>query len=537
MLREIICEQFKQKKIEFHKGLNVVLGDDLGSNSIGKSTFLMIVDFVFGGNDYVMKSTDVQRNVGSHVIKFSFSFDNKAYYFSRNTNDTEFVNICDDVYNIVDCISIDQYTDKLKGLYGFREKDINFRDVVGRYIRVYGKENLNEKKPLNAIYNERAGQPINALLKLCDLFDEIKELEELAKVKSDKLKAFKNAQKYQFISNIGARQRQANNKIIIELDAEKEKIADELNNKLLDFDSEKTEMILSLKRELAYYNKKISLHKAKLHSLRDNLEGNRTIRESDLDNLKKFFPEIELKRLEEIQKFHREIDIVLKQEIKEEIQNIEDIIQFLQQGKEQVESKVRELSNISNLSQVILFKYAEIQKKIEKLINQNDYYDNQLVLQKEQKDAETRKDTMRNQQLTRLQNMVNKKMGELNNEIYNGNKVPPTLTINKNQYMFETVDDTGTGTCYRGVVLFDMSIMELTCLPILVHDSVLLKQIEDVAIEKILEMYNVSNKQVFIALDKVWSYSERSQAILKDNEVLQLGANGNELFGRSWSKK
>ena len=28
MLREIICDKFKEKKIEFHDGLNVVLGDE-----------------------------------------------------------------------------------------------------------------------------------------------------------------------------------------------------------------------------------------------------------------------------------------------------------------------------------------------------------------------------------------------------------------------------------------------------------------------------------------------------------------------------
>lgn len=53
MLREIICDKFKEKKIEFYDGLNVVLGDEQGSNSIGKSTFLMIIDYVYGGKDYV----------------------------------------------------------------------------------------------------------------------------------------------------------------------------------------------------------------------------------------------------------------------------------------------------------------------------------------------------------------------------------------------------------------------------------------------------------------------------------------------------
>lgn len=537
MLKEIVCNQFKEKRIEFHTGLNVVLGDELGSNSIGKSTFLMIIDYIFGGKDYVMKSTDVQRNVGSHVIMFAFSFFDKMYYFSRNTSDTELVNICDERYNIVDCISLEQYTDKLKKLYGFENKQINFRDVVGRYIRVYGKENLNEKKPLDVVSNERAGQPINALLKLCDLYDAIKELEELAKEKSDRYKAFKDAQKYHFISNVGARKRRENDKLIAKLEAEKESIAYELNNNLLDFDSEKTGMILGLKKELADYNKKIRLQSSKLHSLEDNLEGNRSIKQADLADLKSFFPEIKLKKLEEIQKFHKEIGNVLKEEIKEEIQNIQNIIELLQQEKEQVEEKVREVSEISNLSQAILFKFAEIQKRIEELISQNNYYDNKAVLYNEKLDADARKDLMRNQQLVQLQNMVNIKMAELNNEIYKGSKIPPTIAFNKNQYIFETVDDTGTGTCYRGVILFDMSIMELTCLPVLVHDSVLLKQIEDVAIEKILEMYCASEKQVFIALDKVWSYSPRSQTILKDNKVLQLGPNGDELFGRSWSKK
>ena len=47
MLTNIICEKFNKdnQTISFHRGLNVVLGDDNGANSIGKSTFLMIIDF------------------------------------------------------------------------------------------------------------------------------------------------------------------------------------------------------------------------------------------------------------------------------------------------------------------------------------------------------------------------------------------------------------------------------------------------------------------------------------------------------------
>ncbi len=70
----------------------------------------------------------------------------------------------------------------------------------------------------------------------------------------------------------------------------------------------------------------------------------------------------------------------------------------------------------------------------------------------------------------------------------------------------------------------------------MVHDSVLLKQIEDTAVEKILELYSNTNKQVFIALDKGSSYTTKSQTFLNESKVLDLSANGNELFGCSWNK-
>lgn len=56
---------------------------DTGSNSIGKSTFLMVLDFVFGGENYVMRSTDIQEEISVHTIEFVFEFERyeKAHYF------------------------------------------------------------------------------------------------------------------------------------------------------------------------------------------------------------------------------------------------------------------------------------------------------------------------------------------------------------------------------------------------------------------------------------------------------------------------
>ena len=54
MLKEIRSSAFKSNgqirpAIVFHDGLNVCKGPDDYPNSIGKSNFLMVIDFAFGG--------------------------------------------------------------------------------------------------------------------------------------------------------------------------------------------------------------------------------------------------------------------------------------------------------------------------------------------------------------------------------------------------------------------------------------------------------------------------------------------------------
>lgn len=73
MLKRIICDKFKTQPEDFRAGLNVVLGSSDGSNAIGKSTFLLILDFVFGGDDYPKSAKDVIAHVDHHTINFVLS--------------------------------------------------------------------------------------------------------------------------------------------------------------------------------------------------------------------------------------------------------------------------------------------------------------------------------------------------------------------------------------------------------------------------------------------------------------------------------
>lgn len=92
MLIEIQSDAFRTEAkngpirptIKFKKGLNVINGSVTGTNSIGKSTFMMAVDFCFGGSGYA-KLENVKNNVDKHDINFAFMFDSSAtpFYFQE----------------------------------------------------------------------------------------------------------------------------------------------------------------------------------------------------------------------------------------------------------------------------------------------------------------------------------------------------------------------------------------------------------------------------------------------------------------------
>jgi hypothetical protein len=80
--------------------------------------------------------------------------------------------------------------------------------------------------------------------------------------------------------------------------------------------------------------------------------------------------------------------------------------------------------------------------------------------------------------------------------------------------------------------------LALTPLPAIIHDSSIVKRIEDSDFEQILGLYQASGKngkQIFIAFDKADSYPPKTSRTLEEATVLHLAV-GNELFGTSWSR-
>lgn len=85
--------------IKFKKGLNVVLGKEDGANSIGKSSALLAIDFVFGGDTYLR--SDGVKHIGHHTIYFAFQFGSQKHYLARSTEDADKIFLCKESYDLI----------------------------------------------------------------------------------------------------------------------------------------------------------------------------------------------------------------------------------------------------------------------------------------------------------------------------------------------------------------------------------------------------------------------------------------------------
>lgn len=259
MLLEIRCEEFKDEgkvrdPIIFRPGLNTIMGASRASNSIGKTTFLLVIDFVFGGRDYVMLNNDVTKNVGEHSIEFAFQFGDDIYRFSRSTNDLNYVVECDENYQPKpdSRMYIDTYCEFLARQYAMDNLSATFRELVSGYFRIYGRNNYDERHPLRAHGNDTMEAGIRRLLQLYGKYGAIGKLAALYENALEKETTHKNALKHQYIRGVtNATDYESNKKKIDELQERKEKLASDSAEGLLDLDSLQASRLSEIKKKLA----------------------------------------------------------------------------------------------------------------------------------------------------------------------------------------------------------------------------------------------------------------------------------------------
>jgi uncharacterized protein YydD (DUF2326 family) len=553
MLVELRCDKFKsygktRPPIRFGKGLNAVQGSPTGSNSIGKSTFLMIIDFCLGGDDYLLKSTDVQAEVGAHTIEFMFRFSGKEYRFSRNTIEAAVIRVCDEKYQPTgEEYTLEKYREWLKEQYHITLPNLSFRDMAGRYIRVYGRENLSEKRPLYYVYGESEEASLTSLIKLFNLFTVISDLREEEKRCKYKKSATLKAQKFNLVPSVNKTRVKQNEKEIAKLELllrNLEGANEKQQMKTLGIGSEEADKVLELKKLVTAARRRRSKLKSRLSAVENNMgfraeNGFKSPSSSSFRAFSDFFPEANIRKIEQIEAFHSQLQEVLHAEFAEAKAELAALVELADAEIERLEKEIINSGVPAKMSKARLEQYADTAERIRALRRENAAYTELADLKENAKFLAKQLVALLSEQLAFIQQAINACMAKINGFIYDDSKIAPNIALSDDgkPYKFTTPKDTGTGVQYKGLLVFDLSILELTPLPLLVHDSVLFNNIAHEPLEKIFEWYMNSDKQIFVAIDKAGTYTPKMQDIIRATTVLELSDGGNELFGRPWNVK
>lgn len=544
MLIEMSSPVFKEKEqarppIRFKEGLNVVLGKENGENSIGKSSAMLAIDFAFGGHTYL--SSDGVKHIGDHTIFFAFLFGGKKYYFARSTADAEKFFVCTEKYDLTGTVwTMQQFTDWLKVNYHIDFLDLSFRTTLSSFFRIYGKDNTDERRPLRGIPGQNMQKSIETLVKLFDRYKDIEVFNQRLAEQKDKLEAFRAARRYRFVPDLvgGKTQYEENLSSIKDLEQRLETLVLDQNEAHSGEDIEKGRIKAQLVGEKLRVETDIQARQRRLKLLDLSLEYGLYPTEADITSLQEFFPDVNLRKLYEVERYHQKLAKILGDQFAAEHDIVENEIAVLQQQVQEIQKQISDMGFVGNISKEFLDKHSEIKGRIDALKTQNDAYLTLIELQDAKKRADELLKRGIESVLSDIEQELNDKMKEFNDSLFvESRKAPHLKFVEYNSYRFETPDDTGTGSNYKGMVIYDLAVLFTTALPAIAHDSLILKNISDVAIDGIMKIYEQSKKQVFIAFDKQDAYTPDTQEILIRNQVLRLSDGGCELYGLSWNKE
>ncbi len=542
MLVELKCSSFKhgngeiREPIKFHEGLNVLQGGSQADNSIGKSTFLLILDFVYGGKKFLY-SVAVKK-IPDQEICFCFKFD-QLYYFKRKTIDgLSFVYKCDEKYENEEKIKLEEYTEFLSTKYSIPKYDnFSFRSFQSNFMRIAGKDNTNINDPLYNGYQENTKAKISRLEKIFDEYSKISNIKEQVNDLNKKKKLHKQFKEAGYFPSAITTKKEYQKKvkelenINIEINAFTE------NNIDIDkLDIEKNEEIIGIKRSLKNLRwKKTSLNN-RLENAKDTLSGIHPYEAKNTEEIHKYFPSVNLKKINDVEYFHGKLVNLLYDEVNDEIMKLNNQIHEIDNEIRNLEILLNGSNENLNITKNILNRYLALNNQKKSIEESVKYYEDKTDYDTQIKNLNISLKTIENNILVGIRNVFNQQMVRFNDSVVNSPRKAPVLDISENSYNFYTPDDDGTGTSYKGLIIFDLSILKLTKMPVLIHDSIMFKNIEDFALEGILKLYSNFDKQIFIAFDKVESYSDEVKKNLDDHTILSI-CTGNELYGVKWDLK
>jgi len=536
MLIEIRCKKLRNQVVELHAGLNVVLGDANATNSIGKSTILMVIDFAFGGGDFLKLHTDVFTELGHHDYFFTFQFGGESFRFCRDTGQPDIVYTCDKDFKTESPITLEEYTAFLKRCYQAELPDISFRALVSIYSRIWGKDNINPDHPLHVVSNKSGEDCVNTLIKTFDRYAAIREVSEKLEATDKTLKALNAAKKQKIVPAINKIAYKENQKKIAILEKEladiktnlaryTTNISEVVNKELLEIREEK-DRLLAIRFTVL----------SRLQRVQDNLNVKRSIKSENFRELAKFFPAINQDRLARVEGFHNGVAQILKLELRSSESELNRQLEGIDKELREIDERMSRVLNPIDAPTIIIDRAVEVAGKIKNVQEENSRYDGEVSLNTDVSELKILLRDEKEKIIAMVEKTINDGMRQIVTERFGPDRKSPYLRLREKTYSFEVEEDTGTGVAYTGLVIFDLTVFLATRLPILIHDTVVFKNISNDSVARLLPVYMSTAKQSFIALDEINKYGDETVKLLQQQMVLQLD-DASVLYVKDWRNK
>jgi hypothetical protein len=483
----------------------------------------MLVDFAHGGSDFLTESPEVVENLGDHSYRITFHFGTKKYCFNRSPNrPNEIIAITES--NTLDVWTKQKYVDWLKIQYGIPGEYLTFRDAVSPFSRIWKRPTLSPEHPLQARNGEALGKAIERLLKLFSKYEQLKELEDQISDISQQKKALSEGQKTRLIVSIKKGDFDENEKALKQAGLELDRIRREAAELALNIRSLVNDDVLEaigLKDELLQLQLQL---RSKLQRVRLNLSGVGGPTTRAFEALLEFFPELDIERLADIQRFHQKLSRILDVELRNEEQSLKEQLELVDEEVSMHEQRISEALGQEPSADFLVDRVIRIASDAHKRREANRFYEKKIQLQKQDRELRQIRDERRANLLRSIQSSINDHVRENSHKIFASGRRSPELVLSTNGYQYNVDQDTGTGTSYAAVALLDIAILSLTALPYIVHDTVMLKNIEVPVMARLIGLYcKVSKtKQVFIAIDEGSKYGDATFRLLSEHSSINL---------------
>lgn len=509
-------------------------------NSVGKSTLLMIIDFCFGGNQFLhSKAVEI---IGPHTICFAFAFNKITYHFMRTTDRGNRLFKCDENYQNPQNYTIEEFRTWLKEQYRLENIELSFRQIVSTYFRFYGDKNISPREILRTHDTQSATEQIRVLEKLFEKYPYIKDsiehiqsAENLKKIKTQANRLNVTIAEFKEIDRAETEEK------IADLETKKKELQKDQQAHIIELDAQKAKDIAALKVR----QQKLSAKRSRLLTRIENLEHAdfKTAKPSKAtyDALLEFFPNADIKKLEEIDSFHEKLSDILAEEYEEALEEYKSELDDVQTEIKSLESQIADFGNGEDFTTAFLLEFAKIQSRIDhlKTLLKDDEHKKAVLAQ-----ASTDKKTLQAKEkeiLGEIEHTINAHLTSLCEAILGEDIEAIRLSFPTNAtYSLGSPLDDGTGTDYISLILFDLSVLYLTKLPALIHDSYLISNIRGNRLENLIKTYaKITDKQVFLSIDETEKlHADTAELVNRDGiKVIKLRKNSGELYGSCWSKK